>query len=83
MKNKAIQNGITLIVLLSFLIGAIKERSILLATIFFIGIIIFIIVKLRGGNDGNGNKKRLVISGRLRIKKRTRLLISDRRQEVL
>ena len=58
MKNKAIQNGITLIVLLSFVIGAIKERSILLATIFFIGIIIFIIVKLRGGNDGNGSTKK-------------------------
>lgn len=58
MKNKAIQNGITLIVLLSFLIGTIKERSILLATIFFIGIIIFIIVKLRGGNDGNGSTKK-------------------------
>ena len=58
MKNKTIQNGITLIVLLRFLIGAIKERSILLATIFFIGIIIFIIVKLGGGNDGNGSTKK-------------------------
>ena len=58
MKNKAIQNGITLIVLLGFLVGAIKEKSMLLAAIFFIGIIIFIIVKLGGGNDGNrGTKK--------------------------
>lgn len=58
MKNKAIQNGITLIVLLGFLVSAIKERSLLLATIFFIGIIIFIIVKLGGGSNGNrGTKK--------------------------
>ena len=58
MKSKTIQNSITLIVLLGFLVGAVKEKSILLATIFFIGIIIFVIVKLGGGNNGNrGTKK--------------------------
>lgn len=57
MRSKTIQNSITLIVLLGFLVSAIKERSILLATIFFIGII-FIIVKLGGGNDGNGSTKK-------------------------
>jgi hypothetical protein len=58
MRNKTLQNSITLIVLLGFLVSAIKERSILLATIFFIGIIIFIIVNLGGGNDGNGSTKK-------------------------
>lgn len=58
MKSKTIQTSITLLVLLGFLISAIKERSILLTAIFVIGIIIFIIVKLGGGNDGNGSTKK-------------------------
>lgn len=48
MRRKTIQTSITLIVLLGFLVSAIKERSLVLATIFFIGIIIFLIVKLGG-----------------------------------
>lgn len=58
MRRKTIQNSITLIVLLGFLVSAIKERSLVLATIFFIGIIIFLIVKLGGGNNGNGRTKK-------------------------
>ncbi len=53
MRRKTIQNSITLIVLLGFLVNAIKERSLILATIFFIGIIIFLFVKL--GDENNGN----------------------------
>lgn len=58
MRRKTIQNSITLIVLLGFLVSAIKERSLVLATIFFIGVIIFLIVKLRGGDNGNGRTKK-------------------------
>lgn len=58
MRSKTIQNSITLIVLLGFLVSEIKERSLLLATIFFIGIIIFIIVKLGGGRNGNRSTKK-------------------------
>lgn len=58
MRRKTIQNSITLIVLLGFLVSAIKERSLILATIFFIGIIIFLIVKLGGGDNGNGRTKK-------------------------
>ncbi len=58
MRRKTIQTSITLIVLLGFLVSAIKERSLVLATIFFIGIIIFLIVKLGGGDNGNGRTKK-------------------------
>lgn len=45
--SKTVQNILTLIVLLGFLIGAI------LSIIFVIGIIIYIAVKFGGGSRGN------------------------------
>lgn len=53
MRRKTIKNSVTLIVLLGFLVSAIKERSLILATIFLIGIIIYIGVKFGGGRRGN------------------------------
>lgn len=51
--SKTVQNILTLIVLLGFLIGAITKQNVILSIIFVIGIIIYIAIKFGGGSRGN------------------------------
>lgn len=51
--SKTVQNILTLIVLLGFLIGAITKQNVILSIIFVIGIIIYIAVKFGDGSRGN------------------------------